>query len=549
MSNVVEILNLERHERLQQKRKVCAYARVSTNKEIQETSLALQIQTYTKMINKNAEWNFVGVYSDQGKSGTNIKYRNQLNLMVTLAKAGNIDMIITKSISRFARNTIDCLSIIQELKEYNTEVWFEKENISSFDPKIEFVISVLAGMAEEEARIISENVKWGVRKRFQQGQIHLVTSQVLGYQRDKDNNIIIDDAEAIIVRKIYELYLKGYSYNSICTYLTKKGLKTKLKGVNYNSTGIRNILINEKYTGNALLQKSARRAVGNKNQMKEQNFLPKYYVKNTHPAIISEDKWNKVQDLRKQKGIRYNHTLDKKTLRNQKKNVSIYNNFIKCPRCGKNYQLRINHPNEKYRTRMFYCSSNRIRKTCKSESLFADTFDEILMEHINMIIKKKGDFLNELKTTLENHPEILKMKNEIIRLENELLQNRNKLALLDKDEFSKTVHNQLLHHKLSISNQIVQYKNMLLTTHNVDFIIQKTKAILRGFKNPISTIEEFPFKELFNYVIVRERDNLEFVIRFENGQLDKPVHKLNYISKEYLIRKTIHTAESEVCVY
>jgi len=541
-----EVLHIKKEFK---KKNVCAYARVSTYKNLQESSLELQIRTYTNMINSNPDWNFMGVYSDQGKSGTNTTHRPQFNLMIDLAKTGNIDLIITKSISRFARNTIDCLSVIQELKEYNTEVWFEKENISSMDPKIEFVISVLAGMAEEEARIISENVKWGVRNRFKQGKIHLVTSQVLGYDRDDENNIIINESEAKIVRKIYDLYLKGSSYIKIAEYLNKKGHKTKLKGIPYSSSSIRNILINEKYTGNALLQKSARKTIGNKNAMKQQNFLPKYYVKNTHPSIISQEKYDKVQDLRKQKGLKYNHTTNLRTLRNRKKNKSIYNGFIKCPYCGKNYQLRINHPHDNYRTRMLVCASNKIKKTCVGESLFADTFDKIMIRHINLIINKRSEFLRNLRTSLESHPVIIELKEKILVLEKEINSINSILSNSNNNDFSGTFNKELYNKKIDLQKNLILLNNKLLTTHNVDSKINKIERILKNYKTPIKSIQDFPFKDLFDKVIVKNRNLLQFIISFENQISNQKPITLESLKTEYLIRKTKFITFSEICIY
>ncbi|MBI9010449.1 MAG: recombinase family protein, partial [Tenericutes bacterium] len=221
--NAVEIIDFNKIEEQDRLKNVCAYARVSTKKELQETSLDLQVETYTKMIMENPEWNFVGVYSDVGKSGTDTKYREQFNQMIELAVAGGIDLIITKSISRFARNTIDCLNIIQELKRHNIEVWFEKENISSFDPKVELTITIYASVAEEESKINSENSLWGVKKRFEDGIVPMVTSRVLGYKRDKKGEIAIDEDEAKIVRKVFTLYSKGYSQGYIAEELNKEG--------------------------------------------------------------------------------------------------------------------------------------------------------------------------------------------------------------------------------------------------------------------------------------------------------------------------------------
>ena len=195
--NIQVIQNLDAHF---QKKNVCAYARVSSDKDLQLMSFEAQVNYYTNYILKNSNWNFVGVYADEGISGTSTRNRDQFNLMIELASMGKIDLIITKSISRFARNVIDTLSILQDLRANGTEVFFEKENISSYDPKIEFVISVLASMAEEESRIISDNVKWGVRAKFKKGEFYFHTSNMMGYKRDKDGNLYIDEVEANIVK-------------------------------------------------------------------------------------------------------------------------------------------------------------------------------------------------------------------------------------------------------------------------------------------------------------------------------------------------------------
>ena len=176
------------------------------------------VSTYTNEILDNPNWNFIGVYADEGISGTGLKKRNQFNMMLTAANHGLIDLILTKSISRFARNTIDCLKTIQDLKRIGVEVYFEKENISSFDSGIEFIISVLSGMAEEESRTISENVKWGNTKRFENGVFHMVTKRVLGYEHDSYGHIIINEHEASTVRKIYEMFLEGYGSTPIIKY-------------------------------------------------------------------------------------------------------------------------------------------------------------------------------------------------------------------------------------------------------------------------------------------------------------------------------------------
>lgn len=225
--NIREVIN---HDTLidDKKKRVCAYARVSTLKDTAQNSFDTQVKTYTDFILSNPSWQFAGVYADEGKSGTNYDSRPQFKLMIEVARNKMIDLIITKSISRFARNTIDCLSILNQLKEWGTEVWFENENISSFDPKIEFVISVLSGIAEEEARNVSENVKWNVRNRFKEGKFYVVTKRFMGYTHDENGNLVIVEEEAKVVKKIFDMYTSGSSIPSIIKWLESNHIKTVL---------------------------------------------------------------------------------------------------------------------------------------------------------------------------------------------------------------------------------------------------------------------------------------------------------------------------------
>src|SRR5690554_1143048 len=269
LMKIREIIDINKITATKKKKNVCAYARVSTAKDVAHLSFDTQVQVYTDLILSNPEWNFVGVYADEGKSGTNLEAREQFKLMIEVARNHMIDLIITKSLSRFARNTVDCLSTLQELKSWGTEVWFENENISSFDPKIEFVISVLSGMAEEEARNVSENVKWNVRKQFKEGKFFMVTKRFMGYDRDADGNLIIIEEEARVVRKIYEMYTEERTMREIMHWLESHHIKTILGRDKWYKNAVMQILKNEKYTGNAILQKTLR-----------PSFKSKKYIKN-----------------------------------------------------------------------------------------------------------------------------------------------------------------------------------------------------------------------------------------------------------------------------
>lgn len=279
------------------KKRVAAYARVSTAKDEQENSLSAQMDYFEKYIRANPQWTFAGIYSDEGISGLSCEKRDSFNRMVQDALTGKIDLIITKSLSRFARNTVDSLTVIRKLKDKGVSVYFEKEAIDTLDAKGEFLITLMSSFAEEESRSISENITWGIRKRFADGKYSVAYSQFLGYRRGKTGNMLIDKNEAKVVRFIYMLALEGRSTTDICKVLMNCGIQTPAKKDEWQANVVLSILTNEKYKGDALLQKEYTVDFIAKVMKENEGELPKYYVKNGHPAIISEEAWNEVQAI------------------------------------------------------------------------------------------------------------------------------------------------------------------------------------------------------------------------------------------------------------
>jgi DNA invertase Pin-like site-specific DNA recombinase len=236
--------------------KVAAYCRVSTDSDEQATSYDAQVKHYTEYIQKNPEWEFAGIYADDGISGTNTKKRNEFNRMIDDCMAGNIDMIITKSISRFARNTLDCLKYIRQLKEKNIPVYFEKESINTLDAKGEVLLTIMASLAQQESQSLSQNVKLGLQYRYQQGKVQVNHNRFLGYTKDKNGHLIIDPEQAEIVKRIYREYLEGSSMDKIAIGLEADGILTGAGNTKWHTSTINKILRNEKYMGDALLQKT-----------------------------------------------------------------------------------------------------------------------------------------------------------------------------------------------------------------------------------------------------------------------------------------------------
>ena len=280
---------------------VAAYARVSTEKEEQEDSFERQVEHYKQLINSKPEWQYVDVYADPGISGTRAEKRPDFLRMIEDCRAGKIQKVLVKSISRFARNTVDALNYIRELKDLGISVYFESENIDTLTPGGEVLLTILAAMAEQESRTISSNIKWAYQRKFQNGDIVLNTGLMLGYRKvgkDDDGHDVYEivEEEAEIVRRIYREFVAGYSITQIGKRLNADGIKTKLGRDKWCHSTLESILTNEKYTGNALLGKTWKPDVLSKRRQKNDGKkAPIYYVEDTHPPIITRDMFELAQ--------------------------------------------------------------------------------------------------------------------------------------------------------------------------------------------------------------------------------------------------------------
>ena len=266
--------------------------------------------------------------------------------MVADALAGNIDLIVTKSVSRFARNTVDSLTTIRKLKEHGVECYFEKENIWTFDGKGELLITIMSLLAQEESRSISENCTWGQRKRFADGKVTIPFNRFLGYGRGANSELIVNPEQAETVRSIYDMFLQGFTYNGIAKALTAKGIKTLGGKDKWSIFTVRSILSNEKYKGDALLQKRFAVDYLTKKQKKNEGEIPQYYVEGNHEAIIPPEKFDMVQRemAKRGKGKKYHS------------GVHPFSSKIKCGQCGSWYGSKVWHSTDKYRRTVWQCN-------------------------------------------------------------------------------------------------------------------------------------------------------------------------------------------------
>lgn len=333
-------------ERKIKQRRVAAYARVSTSSEEQLVSFEAQKDYYEKYILAYPNWVFAGLYVDEGISGVSLRNRAGFNRMINDAMEGNIDLIITKSISRFARNTVDTLTTVRMLKEKGVEVYFEKEQIFSLDSKGEFVLTLLSSMAQEESRSISENVKWGCRKRMSDGKYSVPYKHFLGYKKGSDNKPEIVTDQAKIIRYIYRLFLEGRTPSNIAAILKAEGIPSSTGKQTWQVRSVINILNNEKYYGAALLQKTFTEDFMTKRQRTNKGELPQYYIEKDHKPIISKDVFEEVQ-----------YRISQATANNASHN--IFSNKLFCGVCGGKYGRKIvgsYKDSHKYRRAVWMCN-------------------------------------------------------------------------------------------------------------------------------------------------------------------------------------------------
>lgn len=281
------------------KLRVAAYCRVSTLEDAQAGSFELQQQHFRQMIADNENWEEVGIYSDEGKSGTNMKKRPQFQQMIQDCRDGKIDLILTKSVSRFARNTMDCLRVVRELKALNPPVgvYFEDVSLNTVEAKNEFTLGVMSLVAQGESEAKSAAITWSVIERFKNGIPILSTNFLLGYDKDKLGKLVIVEEEAEVVRYIYSSYMNGMTIREIAESLTAAGVPTVKGNPVWSYATVRNMLQNEKYCGDVLMQKSYTVDCFSHKTVKNRGQKPQYRLTNNHPAIIPREDWMAVQAM------------------------------------------------------------------------------------------------------------------------------------------------------------------------------------------------------------------------------------------------------------
>ena len=476
------------------RKRVAAYARVSTLQEEQNSSYEAQVDYYTRFIKSKPEWEFVDIYTDEGISGTNTKKRDGFNKMISDALSGKIDLIITKSVSRFARNTVDSLTTIRKLKDAGIEVFFEKENIYTLDSKGELLIAIISSIAQEESRSISENVKWGKRKKLADGQVSMAYSRFLGYDK-KNGEVVVNEEEARVIRLIYKEFLKGETYRAIKAKLESEGYKTPTGKEEWNVSTIKSILINEKYKGDALLQKTYVKDFLEHKPVKNNGEIPQYYVENHHEPIIDPKDFELVQEEIKRRGA-FKHSYSTKTL---------FASKLVCADCGAFYGQKIWHSKDKYRKHIYRCNDkfNKSHHKCLTPTLTEEEIKKAFIKAYNELMKDKSKLIEDTKEmtkVLDNQKEledkIKKVKeemDEVVNLVKKLIDENSRRTMNQEDFITRYKDYDKKHNELK--ERLAKKEEELNARINQK---KKLELFLLDLESKKEVISEFD-KDLFLY--------------------------------------------------
>jgi len=504
------------------KKRVAAYCRVSTMLEEQQGSYELQKKYYTEMIDRNPNWEPVGVYGDEGKSGTSLKGRTGFLMMMDDVRAGKIDYIITKATSRFGRNNKEFMEILDELDSYGVEVLFESEGIMTSGRQTRSMLQMMGVANEHYSSSLSNNIRWSNERNMKKGKVTFCYKHFLGYEKDEDGKPKIVEEEAKIVRMIYELFLEGKTYTFIASYLTKQGIPTPAGKTEWGAGTIKSILTNEKYSGDALLQKTFRRNYLDKHVYKNTGERPQVTVENDHPAIIDKATFSRVQDLVKARSKSKNHGTSE----------SPFVGKIICADCGDYFGHKTWKSRGHITYTMWVCNSKYTDETafsedrCKSANIREEWIKQGYLYTMNQLLAARGEILAKYERKLRRIDHRLGKKGikaELDKIEIEGHEVDQEIAdLKDEWEFSFGKNNNYDEKRLTLSQKgkaMIEKTNALEAERkalNAEMKIIQT--FIDAVKSMPDRLKRFNNKYFTDTIDCIEVDQLDITYRFYGGQ-------------------------------
>ena len=501
--------------------RVAAYCRVSTKQEEQLNSYEVQKKFYTEKINKEPKWSMVGVFADKGITGTSVKKRDEFNRLMRMCKQGKVDLILTKSISRFARNTVDCLKYTRMLKELGVDVLFEEQGIHSIQPGAEFYITIYGSIAQSESENISANVRWGKLESAKAGKVPFQYSKMLGYRKGEEGKPEIDPEQAVIVKRIYERYLAGQSYQTIADGLNADCIPTPSgKGI-WNGERISSILKNEKYKGDAILNKTYIKDCLTKKSVVNHGERPKFYVENNHPAIIDAATFGRVQEeIARRNNKRKVKQIGTKTEQGRYCGKYALTELLICGECGTPYRRCT--WTTKGRKKIVWRCINRLdygTKYChESPSIEESVLHQAIMRAVLKTAKQNTDVLKTLKLhvgmglSIDNRAdERLDLEIRIAEIEKRFRDMLNAVSTDNAEAFDDNRAKELLNEKACLQQQLDRIAETEQKRKNTESRLEEIYTIIEGLANHPMAYDDQIIRQILECVIVESKELIKVV--------------------------------------
>jgi len=501
------------------KLKVAAYARVSTDEAEQLNSYKTQCDYYTSYIQGKLEWEFVGLYADEGITGTSAKRRKEFQRLIRDAMDGKIDLILVKSVSRFARNTVDSLQTVRKLRDKGVKIYFEKENIDSLDAKCDMILSIYSSLAEEESRSISTNIRWAHQKKVERGEVVLNFNNIYGYQQDENKNVTIKIQEAEVVREIYHKYLIGYSIRRIIRELKENEIKSPLGSSKWSSSTIKGILENEKYIGDVILQKTYKRDFLTQRRVRNTGQAPQKYVENNHPAIVDKLTWNAVQaEIERRNSLRSTEATGKGRYDMR----YAFSGVIECGECNSNFR-RHNYTNGNKIERTWACKEHlKGNKYCTQEILKEELLEELFVNTLNRLLLNRDKVLKKVEASVkeamlevgtDNKQQIEKVDLMIEKLQADMLELNKRRGKREVDAEQYNTESREIMEQL---DELFKKRDELIAEQSDGALSKSQYRMLTDFLKNEQKQTEFDkdvFIKLVEKIIVNSREDITFIFK------------------------------------
>ena len=503
-------------------KRVAAYCRVSTKQEEQLNSYETQVNYYTDRINREPGWKMAGIYADKGITGTSMKKRDEFNKLIRQCKRGRVDMIIVKSISRFARNTLDCIRITRMLREIKVDVYFEEQNLHSIDPSSEFYISIYGSIAQSESENISHNVAWGKARSARNGNVFFAYKSFLGYRKGADGKPEIDPEQAATVRRIYTRFLAGRSLQQIADELTQSGVSTPMGKTVWQPGVIQSILSNEKYKGDALLGKTYIEDCISKKVRVNAGERPQYYVENNHPAIIDAATFARVQEeLARRASKRKVKQVGTKTEQGRYSSKYALTELLVCGECGTPYR-RCTWTVSGKKKIVWRCISRLDygKRYCHhSPTMEEAPLQEAIMNAVQRTAQANPDVLKTLKMHIQlglgaddNEDQSVETQIRITEIDREFKEILNSVTAENQQQLLTDPRiAELMAEKRTLESKLTEYNAAEQNRKNAASRLEQIFTILDGMKNHPLAFDDQVIRQILQCVVVESKEKIRVV--------------------------------------